>query len=79
MLLNSSQCNLSWKKVSKFSDPRNTKKEQKIFTDKKDEHLNYTMECDFMELNVECLVKKNPTPKPKTSEKDIYFLMIVLK
>lgn len=64
MLLSSSQCNLSWKKVSKFSDPRNIKNKQKIFTDKKDEHLNYTIECDFMEFNVEYFVKKTKTKQP---------------
>lgn len=73
MLLNSSQCNLLCKKVSIFSNPRKIKKEPKLFTNKKSEHLNYTMKCDFMELNVGYFGKKPQTsPQTKTPEKDIY-------
>lgn len=80
MLLNSSQYNISWKKVSKFSDARDIKMQQKIFTNKKDEHLNYAIECAFIELNVECLGEKiSQLTKPKHQNTKTYFLMIVLK
>lgn len=73
MLLNSSQYNISWKKVSKFSDARDIKMQQKIFTNKKDEHLNYTIECAFIELNVECLGEKiSQLTKPKHQKRYIF-------
>jgi len=40
MLLSLSQYNLSWKKVTKYSDYIKIKWNYKIFNNKKDKHLN---------------------------------------